>query len=82
MPLNHFHVYGTLAYPAHAMNLADRVSEIAASHHKPFIIAIDACLGQESNVGSLTIQDASLFIQEQLYTKTFQRLEIFILPVS
>ncbi|MBM0065402.1 spore protease YyaC [Alkalicoccobacillus gibsonii] len=60
MSLNHFHVYGTLAYPAHAMNLAERVSEIAANHLNPFVIAIDACLGQESNVGSLTIQDGPL----------------------
>ncbi|MCM2676442.1 spore protease YyaC [Alkalicoccobacillus plakortidis] len=60
LSLQHFHVYGTLEYPVHAMNLADRLAEVNSKHDNPFIIAIDACLGQEVNVGSLTIQEGPL----------------------
>lgn len=47
----HYYVYGTIAKPVHALNLADTIKDIYATHHQPFIIAIDACLGQASSVG-------------------------------
>ncbi|GGB42988.1 spore protease YyaC [Lentibacillus populi] len=49
----HMSVYGTLNEPVHATNLASYVQLIKRKHHKPFIIAVDACLGKSNSVGSL-----------------------------
>lgn len=46
-----FSVYGTIANPVHALNLADTIQDIQTKFAHPFIIAIDACLGQTSSVG-------------------------------
>src|SRR5690606_19346318 len=48
-----FHVYGTIAEPVHALNLSDVLTVIHTAHPTPFIIGIDACLGQTSSVGSI-----------------------------
>ncbi len=56
--LNRFkniHVYGTLDEPVHAKNLEDHIKTIYSSHKKPFIVAIDACLGKVDRVGFLTV---------------------------
>jgi putative sporulation protein YyaC len=53
--LSRFHVYGTLDQPVHAMNLNETLAEIHANHFKPFIIAIDACLGQVTSVGCIQV---------------------------
>lgn len=55
-----YHLYGTLDHPVHAMNLADTVSEIDSRYDNPFIIAIDACLGQLSSVGCIQVSDGPL----------------------
>jgi putative sporulation protein YyaC len=46
-------VYGTLDEPIHAVNLADRLQHIEQTYRKPFIVAIDACLGQLTSVGCI-----------------------------
>lgn len=51
------HVYGTLSDPVHALNLNDHLALIAEKHYDPFIIAIDACLGQMSSVGHIHVGD-------------------------
>lgn len=51
----HFSLYGTLEEPVHAMNLDDTLIEINRRYHKPFVIGIDACLGQVSSVGSIQV---------------------------
>ncbi|TSB47529.1 spore protease YyaC [Alkalicoccobacillus porphyridii] len=61
MSLHHFSVYGTLKYPVHAMNLTERLEDIKKKYMNPYIIAIDACLGQQMNVGSLTLQEGPLY---------------------
>lgn len=48
---NLFSVYGTIANPVHALNLAETIRDIHIKFENPFIIAIDACLGQTSSVG-------------------------------
>lgn len=53
-------VYGTLERPVHAKNLDQVLQEIQQTYHDPFIIAIDACLGNLENVGCITIGDGSL----------------------
>lgn len=45
------HVYGTIAEPVHALNLTDTINHIHTTYKNPFIIGIDACLGQSSSVG-------------------------------
>ncbi|WP_028608680.1 spore protease YyaC [Paenibacillus harenae] len=51
----HFTLYGTLEEPVHAMNLDDTLLEINKQFHKPFVIGIDACLGQVSSVGCIQL---------------------------
>lgn len=45
------HVYGSIAEPVHALNLEQTIETIHRTHRNPFIIGIDACLGQASSVG-------------------------------
>jgi len=44
-------VYGTLDEPVHAVNLTERLDAIQRLHRDPFIVAVDACLGQLTSVG-------------------------------
>ena len=55
--LAHFHVYGTLKNPVHALNLEQTVETIRETHPDAFIIGIDACLGQHRNVGFIEVGD-------------------------
>jgi putative sporulation protein YyaC len=48
---NRIFVYGTLDNPVHAKNLSDVIKEIDEKHDRPFIIAIDACLGKPERIG-------------------------------
>jgi putative sporulation protein YyaC len=50
-----FDLYGTLDEPVHAMNLGDTLMKIMRSSLQPFIIAVDACLGQVSSVGCIQV---------------------------
>jgi putative sporulation protein YyaC len=53
-------VYGTLEDPVHAMNLQEKLDKIQRAHPNSMIIAIDACLGQFSNVGHINVADGPL----------------------
>jgi putative sporulation protein YyaC len=46
-------LFGTLKRPVHALNLPEAVSRAAAGKN-PFVIAVDACLGEEGKVGYLS----------------------------
>lgn len=50
-----FHLYGTLDHPVHALNLNETLSTIYHHFNNPFIIGIDACLGQLTSVGCIQI---------------------------
>jgi putative sporulation protein YyaC len=50
-----FDLYGTLDDPVHAMNLSETLLKIMRSSRHPFVIAIDACLGQVSSVGCIQL---------------------------
>ncbi|SDI58115.1 spore protease YyaC [Alteribacillus bidgolensis] len=50
-------VYGTLAKPVHAVNLEETIEMIQRYHHRPFIVAIDACLGRVKNVGKINFSE-------------------------
>ena len=51
----HYHVYGTLDDPIHAVNMDAKLAEIKEKHFNPFIIGIDACLGRLKSVGSIQV---------------------------
>jgi putative sporulation protein YyaC len=51
----HFDLYGTLDDPVHAMNLGETLLKITRSSRHPFVIAVDACLGQVSSVGCIQL---------------------------
>lgn len=53
MKPKHLTIYGTLHDPVHATNLKEYVTHIKATHKRPFIIAVDACLGKTTSVGQL-----------------------------
>lgn len=54
-----FPVYGTLEEPVHALNLKKTLKEIAHQHKGAFIVGIDACLGDESQIGLIILNEGS-----------------------
>lgn len=54
-------VFGTLEEPVHAVNLKDKLLEIKRRFPgQPLVIAVDACLGQLQNVGTISLGKGSL----------------------
>ncbi|WP_028400758.1 spore protease YyaC [Ectobacillus panaciterrae] len=53
--IRNFRLYGTLDEPVHALNLEETLSNIQQTHERPFIVAIDACLGKSQSVGSISV---------------------------
>lgn len=49
------HIIGTLDEPVHAKNLSLKIEEIQKKYNNPFIIAIDACLGNLDRVGHISL---------------------------
>lgn len=49
--------YGTIKEPIHALNLEKRLNEIKTKHPNSFIVGIDACLGDEENIGQIQVRD-------------------------
>ena len=47
--------YGTVDHPVHAINLEETLNEIYRDFHQPFIVGVDACLGQLSSVGCIQV---------------------------
>jgi len=50
-----FDLFGTLDEPVHAMNLSETLQKMFRSSRHPYVIAVDACLGQVSSVGCIQI---------------------------
>ncbi len=57
---NYIHLYGTLDEPVHAKNLKEKTEYIYDFLNNPFIIAIDACLGNVDRVGYIAINKGPL----------------------
>jgi putative sporulation protein YyaC len=53
-------VYGTLSSPIHALNIDERLAEIYAKHPNASIIGVDACLGDEEDIGEIRIRDYAI----------------------
>lgn len=54
------HLMGTLDTPVHAKNLVNKINFIERTFEKPFIIAIDACLGKLERVGYVSVGEGPL----------------------
>jgi len=50
-----YSVYGTLAEPVHALNLREKLQEIYRLYKNPFVVAVDASLGNHRNVGVISV---------------------------
>ncbi len=48
-------IFGNLDAPVHAKNLDQITKSIYEKYNKPFVIAIDACLGKMEHVGNITV---------------------------
>lgn len=53
-------VHGTLDKPVHAKNLQETIQHIRDYYYRPFIIAVDACLGKPERVGTISIGEGAL----------------------
>ena len=53
-------VYGNLDKPVHAGNLVEVIERIERQYCQPIIIAIDACLGKNYEIGNVEIWEGSL----------------------
>lgn len=53
--LENFHIFGTLEEPVHALNLEETMLSIQKQYAKPFIVALDACLGKAQSIGSISV---------------------------
>lgn len=54
-------VFGTLDEPVHAVNLTSTLDHLHAIYgEKPFVIALDACLGKFDHVGHITVERGPL----------------------
>lgn len=54
------YVYGDLDNPVHAKNLDEVMHKIFMTCVRPYVIAIDACLGRMDHVGSILIGEGSI----------------------
>ena len=55
-----FNIYGSLEQPIHAGNLEETIKCIEQRYFNPVIIAVDACLGKEHEIGNIEIWEGSL----------------------
>lgn len=54
------YIYGNLENPVHAKNLCETIEEIHRKFKNPYIIAIDACLGNIQNIGKVCVEEKPL----------------------
>lgn len=55
-----YKVVGTLEQPLHALNLQENLDQLQQSTQTPYIVAIDACLGDNTKVGEIILQNGPL----------------------
>ncbi|MDP1008089.1 DUF1256 domain-containing protein, partial [Klebsiella pneumoniae] len=53
-------ILGTLPEPVHALNIEQKLAFIKANFTSPVIIAIDASLGQNQNIGCIELGKGGL----------------------
>lgn len=57
---NRVYVQGNLDNPVHAKNLDEVMKKVYEDCEKPFIIAVDACLGKIDHVGFISVGEGSI----------------------
>ncbi|MGV8145374.1 MAG: spore protease YyaC [Alkaliphilus sp.] len=60
LPKKNIHIIGTLKNPVHAKNLENKIKTIYNSYNHPFIVAIDACLGNSARIGFVKVAKGPL----------------------
>lgn len=58
---NNIYIYGSLENPVHAKNLPVFIDKINSTFSNPYIVAIDASLGEFRNLGRIFIEKKPLF---------------------
>lgn len=58
--IKNVYIYGDLFHPINATNLSKAIEYIKKVHANSFIIAIDACLGQQKHIGYITLAKGPL----------------------
>jgi putative sporulation protein YyaC len=53
-------IYGTLGSPVHALNLKYTINHIKANYRNPYIIAVDAALGNAAHIGYITVSNCPI----------------------
>ena len=56
-----YEIIGTLQKPLHALNLRQTVDSLQERSLKPYVVAIDACLGAAEKIGKIVIEKGPLF---------------------
>ncbi len=54
-------VMGKLSSPVHALNIKDAIRYIRNEIPNPFVIAVDAALGESSHIGYITVSDCPIY---------------------
>ncbi|MDP4180379.1 MAG: spore protease YyaC [Bacillota bacterium] len=54
------YLHGCLESPVHAKNLNETIQLIERKYENPFVVAIDACLGEAEHVGFISIGEGSI----------------------
>lgn len=54
------HIYGTLTHPIHSKNFLDETMPLYESFADPYIIAVDASLGECDCIGSIRVRRGSI----------------------
>lgn len=57
---NNFKVFGCLSAPVHALNLHKTIQTIYSTIDNPYVIAIDASLGDTSHIGYITVSNCPI----------------------
>lgn len=57
---DNIYVYGNLENTVNALNLKDTISSIQSKYVNPYIIAIDASLGNKDDIGKIFIEEKAL----------------------
>lgn len=53
-------VYGTLDTPIHALNIDKKLNSISATHPSAHIIGVDACLGNDDDIGQIRLRNYAI----------------------
>ena len=56
-----FPIYGTLKNPVHALNINETIQHIHIMHPNAYIIAIDACLGYDQQIGQVVLEKGPIY---------------------